>query len=813
MSVPEDHLVPPKRALRYLLASAILALALAAFFAPALLGRGQFLFRDSGRLHHPVKAFVADELRQGRIPQWNPYMGLGVPLAGTAVDAVQHPLNLLLALLPFEVAFKAWVLLCYFLGGLGTFSWARRRGLSFTPALASALAFALSGFLVSSSDNVTYLTAAACVPWLLAAFEAYLSSGGPLRLAGVCLASFLCAAAGDPLTWGVALAILVARGLGPALLRRPRSLPLGRTGLGAAASAAGAAPILLPLMLWLPFTRRIASGLDTTSRTRWDLHPLRILEFVLPSLFESPSGEAHGGVFQAFAGNDATSLPWVASIYAGVACVALAIFAARRSMEARFLLGAGLVVTWAATGHHLGFGWIAGHLPVLKSFRYWEKLTVWPTLFLALAAGIGLGRLLADRRPARPFAIGTGASAALLLLGWAAMRIVPDRLLPAASSSGVTTADTARLLENLQRATGTAGTILLLLSLASVALSRGLLARAGPVVLVGILALDAASANVRAYVLAPPETVLPSAPLARWLGEQRELPRVVTPYELARDRWKERGEFESTWAWGASTFAPAWHVGSRVGNLEVYTALAPERLGRIIREAGAERLTSQVGLWGAQYVVVPGSPALAARSGLRPPFAVAATDPELPAFLVRLPHRPRAYLASDVVSTDAAGALAFALDAASVTSDRTVIEAPVPEAVSGGPPGAATITADRPDRIEVQVQAARRALLVLSDQDAPGWWAEVDGQPRPIVTANYLARGVWIEAGPHRVVFRYRAPGLLAGWAVLATALAAVGAWTLLRRRRRGRAAGVLPTRSRRSRTWPGGSAATGTSG
>jgi uncharacterized membrane protein YfhO len=66
------------------------------------------------------------------------------------------------------------------------------------------------------------------------------------------------------------------------------------------------------------------------------------------------------------------------------------------------------------------------------------------------------------------------------------------------------------------------------------------------------------------------------------------------------------------------------------------------------------------------------------------------------------------------------------------------------------------------------VAAEGAGLLVLNDVFTTGWTAEVDGRPAEIVPANYLARGVWVPAGAHRVAFRYRTPGLLAGWLILA---------------------------------------------
>jgi uncharacterized membrane protein YfhO len=82
----------------------------------------------------------------------------------------------------------------------------------------------------------------------------------------------------------------------------------------------------------------------------------------------------------------------------------------------------------------------------------------------------------------------------------------------------------------------------------------------------------------------------------------------------------------------------------------------------------------------------------------------------------------------------------------------------------------------------VGVRAAGRALLVLDDAFAPGWSASVDGAAAEILPANYLARGVWVPAGAHQVVFEYRTPGLREGWAVLAAGVAVIAAWALRRR-------------------------------
>ena len=54
-------------------------------------------------------------------------------------------------------------------------------------------------------------------------------------------------------------------------------------------------------------------------------------------------------------------------------------------------------------------------------------------------------------------------------------------------------------------------------------------------------------------------------------------------------------------------------------------------------------------------------------------------------------------------------------------------------------------------------------MLVYNDAFHPGWTAFVDEAARPILRANYLFKGVALDAGRHRVTFAYRPPGLRFG--------------------------------------------------
>jgi uncharacterized membrane protein YfhO len=60
----------------------------------------------------------------------------------------------------------------------------------------------------------------------------------------------------------------------------------------------------------------------------------------------------------------------------------------------------------------------------------------------------------------------------------------------------------------------------------------------------------------------------------------------------------------------------------------------------------------------------------------------------------------------------------------------------------------------------------------LSEIWYPGWRAQDNGQKIPILRANAILRGVYLDAGHHTIVFEYDPWTVKAGWLVSgATAL------------------------------------------
>jgi hypothetical protein len=86
-------------------------------------------------------------------------------------------------------------------------------------------------------------------------------------------------------------------------------------------------------------------------------------------------------------------------------------------------------------------------------------------------------------------------------------------------------------------------------------------------------------------------------------------------------------------------------------------------------------------------------------------------------------------------------------------------------------------------RFRVSTAGDTLGLLVVSQSDYPGWTAEVDGDERPIVRANGIVQGVWVEPGVHTVCLRYRPRSFAVGVVLSASAILVFASIWLWRRR------------------------------
>jgi len=94
--------------------------------------------------------------------------------------------------------------------------------------------------------------------------------------------------------------------------------------------------------------------------------------------------------------------------------------------------------------------------------------------------------------------------------------------------------------------------------------------------------------------------------------------------------------------------------------------------------------------------------------------------------------------------------------------------------------GRAEITGYEPNRVNLQTYSSGNSILVLSENDYPGWRASVDGQAVEIVRVNYNLRGVALAAGAHQIQFVYRPMSALLGLFVTLLTFGALLFWLRL---------------------------------
>lgn len=330
---------------------------------PFLRGRS-FFWGDLVYLHHPWRALSAQILQQGRLPAWNPYAYLGMPLAAQMQGAAWYPGTLPFYFFPFEPALVLFHAAHFALAGGLAFLWLRREGFGSAAAFAGAAVFAGCGPLTSRVPFLNHLSSLSLLP-------AFLLFRDDIWLLG--LSTALCFLSGyPPILAGGLVASALLSGL---LSRRPS---FGRWAMALAWGAGACACLLLPALSLAVGSRR-GAGLGLEDTLRFALRPEDWAQWVSPLLLGP-------GAFS-------PALLWWKTCYFGFLAwlAALTAFHRLRPMAAAllgvYLLTVGLLVLGGSNPLSL-LAW--SHLPALHYVRYPGNMSYLavPAMTLLVAAGL-----------------------------------------------------------------------------------------------------------------------------------------------------------------------------------------------------------------------------------------------------------------------------------------------------------------------------------------------------------------------------------------------------------------------------------------
>ncbi len=346
-------------------------------FAGALFQGRLFFFRDIYCYYYPNYAFLERSLRQGVWPLWNPTSDAGGPFL------MSDPMDLLLVgSVGAETALRLALPLHVLLAMWGATALARRLGNGPWGSWAAGAFFGLSGFLLSSLNLFELSHGVAWSPWVLWAYLGLFQQPSLRRAAvlGALGAIQVSTLAGET----VIQTALFALALTP---RWPDRRTASRLLVAGSVAVLLAAPTLLGVRALLAGTQRMA-GFDNRHALAFSLHPLALLEGLLPHFLGNPHTFSDAGFWGQPLFPD--GFPYMIGIYVGPIVLMLAARAGNQRLWA--LAALGTVLALGAHGPAASFLALA-----MRSFRSPVKFLFLADLSFCLLAAAGLERAVRRR--------------------------------------------------------------------------------------------------------------------------------------------------------------------------------------------------------------------------------------------------------------------------------------------------------------------------------------------------------------------------------------------------------------------------------
>jgi hypothetical protein len=375
------------------LVALLVTLAPLVYFFPAVCGQ-LVISPDDGVIQNiPLRVAVANLIRAGHLPLWNPSIFCGMPLHGAAQAGVLFPLNWFYLVFNIPQATNLMMLSSYLVAALGAYLFARRSGASIAGSALTSLVWQWSGFLVGQIGHTNIVQTAALLPWLLWAIDGYGATGKRSHGLFISVVVALALFAGHQQTFAYVLMVAVPYALvmaGTAKGRRAFyqwSLVFVVAGFGLAAVQ------IVPTLELLRNSLRADASYDFF--TSFSMPRRFLLTLFAPYLM----GGGDGQLFRApYLG---PSFYAEYNGYVGLLTIALAtvVLILRRDARTIFwiaVFGGGLLL---ALGRYAPFGLyhLVYHVPGLNLFRVPARHLMEVQFALAVLAGRGL-TALADVR-------------------------------------------------------------------------------------------------------------------------------------------------------------------------------------------------------------------------------------------------------------------------------------------------------------------------------------------------------------------------------------------------------------------------------
>lgn len=323
------------------------------------------------------------EVHAGHLPFWNPYTGLGLPLAFNLQSASFSLPTLISYLFPLSWAYTVTIVVKMLIAGTGALFFGRVMGLRVGPATFGATVFELSGSFTAwlgwpESGVFCWLG------WVLGAALLNVRGRHGVRDVGL-LAAFLALSAfgGQPeslaMTLGFAIlfvAVLVVAGRRDLASGSAKLRCAGRLVVGAGAGLVLASPLLLPSLQVLRRSSHAGSVVNLAFASYYGLPILHHVYFGPVNYYETAA-------------------------YVGIGALVFAVLAVvTRWRHAEVLALVAVAVGAVAVTFSQVAGTVLRSLPI-ANLIFWNRALIPLDFVLAVLAGVGLQALLSERSDPR----------------------------------------------------------------------------------------------------------------------------------------------------------------------------------------------------------------------------------------------------------------------------------------------------------------------------------------------------------------------------------------------------------------------------
>jgi hypothetical protein len=763
----------PKSARRsnWWLVPLILAVVTVILFRAVVFGGDTFVSPDATAPLGFVKVGEKALYQDGVYPLWNPYVFMGMPsFASLAYNPLIYPPDWPVALLQKALPLPdlTWLLLYYFLGGLGVFLLCREWGTGRWAALfAGALFLSMPNLIaVGAHGHGSQLVDSALVPWMLWLTARLFRRGRPEDIAWLALVAGFQLLRGHVqvcyYTWlavGLYSLFELIRRDRPDLAIGPRFLRLVGAGAGLGLGAAMAAFLYLPVREYAAHSIRGATeggGVAYDYATAWSFTPLESLTFLVPGAVGF-GGPTYWGTMPF------TDYPH----YMGLGVLALALLGLVRAKKPAiqlFLVVLGLVAVLVSFGKH-GFLYplLYEYLPYFNKFRVPVMVLLLLQLGTVCLAAFGLDAVLernGDERVRRRVNIGltvlTVGAGLIFLAG-----LFPDMWRGAYEA-----------MVRAQRPDFPESNL--------TAAFQGTSADAVRVGLIALATLVFAGFYRRAVLPGFALLLLVFAPslFDLWFVDERIMKPVVgSPAQIERQSGRDDlidfltvrsdtshfrilpiQEFQSNrFAGFALASVGGYHAAKPKLAQDCFDAEAHFRPFRNLQATGEWSGDGFLRVANVEYVIVP---------GYLPPNTPLVQVHEGSQVIYRNPLAlPRVSLATEVQVAPAEGHLDSLLSAGYDPAGKVLLEK-APDLALGPAGGSVRITRYGLNSVTMEADSPGPAVLRFADLYFPGWEAQIDGQPVEVLRSDFAFRAVVLPGGHHQVEWRYESRALGQGMIV-----------------------------------------------